>query len=93
MTIDTDGNLWVAVFGGGCVLHVDPRRKDALLEEIKLPANQITSAAWGGPNLDELYITSADQDIKTPKGEKSGGLFRVTGLKAKGFPMVPVKLN
>lgn len=40
MTIDTDGNLWVAVFDGGRVLHVDPRT-GKLLSTIEVPAKQV----------------------------------------------------
>lgn len=40
MTIDTDGNLWVAVFDGGRVLHVDPRTSK-LLATIEIPAKQV----------------------------------------------------
>lgn len=40
-TIDTDGNLWVAVFNGGCVIKIDPRKPETLLETIVLPAKQV----------------------------------------------------
>lgn len=44
---------------------------------------QITSVAFGGPNLDELYVTSGRfRDWK----EIDGTLFRVTGLNVKGLP-------
>ena len=58
MSIDVDGNLWVAVFGGWAVRQYDPRTGQ-LIQEIKLPFERVTSCAFGGVNLDELYITSA----------------------------------
>lgn len=39
-TIDTDGNLWVAVFNGSCVLHIDPRT-DTLLHKVHIPAKEV----------------------------------------------------
>lgn len=40
MTIDTDGNLWVAVFDGARILHINPNTSE-LLQTIKFPANQV----------------------------------------------------
>lgn len=57
MAIDSDGCLWLALFGGGSVRRYTPDgRVDAVLA---LPASQITSCAFGGPDLCDLYITSA----------------------------------
>ncbi|CAH0683377.1 unnamed protein product [Spodoptera exigua] len=44
-TIDTDGNLWVAVFDGSCVLKINPRSGE-LLQKVSIPALQVTSARW-----------------------------------------------
>lgn len=58
--------------------------------DIQLPATQITSLAFGGQNLDILYVTTANKDGKQPEG--SGYLYKVTGLGAKGYAGVPLKL-
>lgn len=58
MTIDADGNLWVAFWGGWCV-RCFSGADGALLEEIPLPVEQPTSVAFGGPDLRRLHITSA----------------------------------
>ena len=42
MTIDTDGNLWIACFSGGRIIKIDPRKPETLLQTIKLPAHQVT---------------------------------------------------
>ncbi|XP_028135466.1 regucalcin-like [Diabrotica virgifera virgifera] len=84
MTIDTNGNLWVAIFGSSSVYNIDPRT-GSVLQVIKFPAVQITSVAFGGQNFDELYVTSATLDGEE-KGECPGTLFRVTGLSARGLP-------
>ena len=52
--------------------------------EIKIPAEQVTSVAFGGPQMDELFVTtSSNGDKPAPAGE----LFKVTGLGVKGKPM------
>ena len=61
--------------------------------EIKIPAEQVTSAAFGGPNLDILFVTTAAKEFKTPQPPPSGGLFKVTGLGVTGTKMYSVKLN
>lgn len=80
MAIDSEGNLWVALYGGGCVACWNPESGE-LLQQIEVPdAKYITSCAFGGEDLKDLYITSAtaeftDQDWKTyPNG---GALFKV----------------
>ncbi|KAF4526102.1 hypothetical protein B566_EDAN007596 [Ephemera danica] len=91
MTIDTSGNLWVATFDGSQVLCVDPKA-GKLVTTISIPAHQVTSAAWGGRGLDELYVTTAA--IKAQAGKpKAGALFRVTGLGARGAPATEVILD
>jgi sugar lactone lactonase YvrE len=58
MTADREGKLWIAMWGGAQVTRWDPR-KGKLLEQIALPAKNVTSCVFGGENLDELYVTSA----------------------------------
>jgi len=57
LTVDAEGGIWVALFGGGAL-----RRYDAdgtLVAAIPLPATNPTCPAFGGPQLDTLYVTSA----------------------------------
>jgi sugar lactone lactonase YvrE len=58
MTIDTDGRLWVAVFGGYGVHCIDPDTGQSL-EKVSVPVPKTTACWFGGENLDELYITTA----------------------------------
>lgn len=58
--------------------------------EIKLPVKQITSAAFGGPNLDILYVTTANIFGQT---QPAGTTYKITGLGVKGTPMTKFKLN
>jgi sugar lactone lactonase YvrE len=57
MTTDERGNLWVACFGGAAVRCFSPSGDQ--LGEVLLPVTQVTSCAFGGPELADLYVTSA----------------------------------
>jgi sugar lactone lactonase YvrE len=62
--IDADGCLWNAEYAGGRVVRYTP---DGRIDRvISLPVSQPTSCTFGGPNLDELYITTASQRL-TPE--------------------------
>lgn len=75
MTIDTDGFLWVALFGGSAVHRYAPDgRLDAV---VQLPVSQVTACTFGGPGLDELYITTSRQDLPAGEEPAAGALFRV----------------
>jgi len=87
MTSDTDGNLWIAMWAGACVTRWNPNTGQ-LLEQIPLPAKNVTCCVFGGEDLNELYVTSArkglDQADLTAY-RYSGGLMRVkTGVR--GMP-------
>lgn len=60
--------------------------------EINLPAEQITSVAFGGPNLDILYATSASMEMYKKQAPLGGSLFKITGLGATGLPAAKVHL-
>lgn len=56
-TVDADGCIWNACMDGGRVTCFAP---DGRLEQvIELPVSRVTSCAFGGPNLDTLFVTSA----------------------------------
>jgi sugar lactone lactonase YvrE len=87
MTSDTEGNLWIAMWGGAKITRWNPQT-GKLLEQIPLPAKNVTSCAFGGTNLNELYITSArvgldDADLTAYR--HSGSLMRLT-TKVQGMP-------
>lgn len=58
LCVDVAGNLWVAHYGGGRVVVLDPA--GALVDELMVPARQVTSCAFGGDGWDDLYIVSGD---------------------------------
>lgn len=80
MTIDAEGMLWVARWGGKRVSRIHPAHGE-VIAEVSLPVNCVTSCAFGGEQLDELYITTA-QDDDSADQPLAGGLFMVkTGVK------------
>lgn len=57
LTVDSEGGVWCAVFGGGCVNRYRP---DGTLERsIRLPVTNPTSCMFGGPDLKTLFVTTA----------------------------------
>lgn len=57
MTIDADGNLWIAFCHGACVTCYSPTTGKEL-HRIELPCLETTACTFGGKNLDELYVTT-----------------------------------
>lgn len=91
MTSDTDGNLWIALWGGAQVTKWNPST-GKLLEQIPVPALQTSSCVFGGKDMNELYITSARKSMSETDLKKyplSGGLFKVitnvVGMKTFEF--------
>jgi sugar lactone lactonase YvrE len=79
MTSDTDGNLWIAIWGGAQVTKWNPNT-GKLLEQIPVPALHTSSCVFGGRDMNELHVTSArvgmsEADLK--KYPLSGALFKV----------------
>jgi gluconolactonase len=89
MTIDSDGNIYVATWNGARIIVVNPENKE-IVREIEMPTAQVTSLAFGGPKLDILFATTAGKP--KPKPAPAGGLFKITGLGVKGLPMASFKL-
>lgn len=67
-------------------------RTGEIVLEIDFPCKQITSAAFGGPNLDILYVTTAATARDEVQAPLAGHLFKVTGLGVKGHPGVKVRV-
>lgn len=78
MTTDAEGGLWIAHWGAGKVTRHDEKGK--LLRTIYLPCSQVSSCAFGGPDLTTLYITTAADGLSEQQLEReplAGGLFAV----------------
>ncbi len=91
MTIDAEGMLWVAHWGTSRVCRWNPE-SGKKLGEIRLPVQNVSSCTFGGPELDQLYITTSrlgldEQGLRDQP--QAGGLFRVVpgvrGLQTHEF--------
>lgn len=66
--------LWVALWGGGSVVRLDSRGNE--IARLRVPVPQVSSVAFGGADLSELYITTAGGDDRARYGPLAGSLFR-----------------
>ena len=90
MTTDAEGGIWIAQWGASKVTR---RSADGTVTRtVELPCSQITSCAFGGPNLRTLFITSAAQGLNSEQLEReplAGSLFAIdldiAGLEANKF--------
>ena len=87
MAIDRDDGLWVAFFGGAKVARIDS--KTGIIDcEVSVDAPNVTSCAFGGPDLNELFITTARVGMSTVElaaFPNAGSLFSVM-LPVRGQP-------
>lgn len=93
MTIDREGNLWVAFWGGGCIRRFSPAGKVISVHE--LPVSQATSVAFGGEKMNQLFITSASYSLNQDKFAReplAGSLF-VMETDTQGFPEHRINLH
>jgi sugar lactone lactonase YvrE len=90
LTLDAEGCLWLALFGGGEVRRYSPGGR--LLARVEVPASQVTSCAFGGSRLDTLFITTACHrlDLSDPANAQAGYLFAADpGCSGRPEPVVP----
>jgi sugar lactone lactonase YvrE len=87
MTIDTEGMLWIALWGGWKVVRYNPFTGKQL-HSVNLPVSRVTSCIFGGDMMEDLYITSARTGL-SPSGLKSeplaGALFVIKNSGFKGL--------
>jgi len=86
LALDAEGGLWVALWRGRAVhRYARDGRLDAVVE---LPVDQVTACAFGGPGLDELYITTSRLDLPAGEQPAAGSVFRVDP-GVRGLPITP----
>mgnify|MGYP002777080718 FL=1 len=89
LCVDCAGNVWLALFGASCVRCYSPQAH--LRANLVFPTPKITSCVFGGPDLSELFVTSAGGDrslnANSPDAKSqnlAGALFRVRRTKTDG---------
>lgn len=89
LTVDMEGNLWIAMWDGGCVRRYSPQGR--LLDVIEIPVIRPTSVAFGGENLDRLFVTSARNGLSDGRlaAEPQAGAIFVIGVGVTGRPPHP----
>jgi sugar lactone lactonase YvrE len=78
LTVDGEGCVWIAVWGGWCVERYDPDGK--LMARIDMPVEFPTCPIFGGAAMDELYVTSAWIALGAERRHEqplAGDLFRI----------------
>ncbi|MCW3816413.1 SMP-30/gluconolactonase/LRE family protein [Micromonospora sp. DR5-3] len=80
LTVDSEGGVWIALWGGSAVRRYTPdRRLDAV---VTVAARQVTACALGGPRGDELIITTSREGLRPDEDPLAGCLFQA----AVGIP-------
>lgn len=89
MTVDAEDCLWIAFWDGWCLRRLSPAGER--IAELAVPVQRPTSCAFGGPNLDRLFISSASRDLTATELEmqpNAGGLFMtVPGVTGVAEPL------
>jgi xylono-1,5-lactonase len=90
LTVDAEGCIWTAQWAGARVIRLSPTGEK--LFTLNVPSGHVTSVAFGGPDLDELFITTAHDGLTPEQKAKypvSGSLFRykpdVAGIAEPAF--------
>lgn len=93
LTVDADGRIWLAVWGGTCVLVIAP---DGTIESrLELPTARVSSCTFGGPDLRTLFVTTAQEGMSAEEiatDPLAGALFAVETDSA-GLPPNRVMLR
>jgi sugar lactone lactonase YvrE len=84
LTVDADGGVWVAFYDGGVVHRY--RSDGALDEVVEVGARQVTACTFGGPDLDQLFITTSREHVEPGDDPLAGALFRAEP-GARGMPV------
>lgn len=88
MSIDSEGMLWVAHWGGWQLTRWDPV-KGVKLQSIRMPVSNVTSCTFGGEGFGDIYVTSARKGLSEAQlaaQPLAGALFVIRGTGIRGLP-------
>lgn len=86
LTVDVDGGVWVALYGGSAVHHYTADGR--LADIVEVPATAVTSCTLGGANLSTLYITTSRENLAPDEQPAAGAVFRAD-VGVAGVPVLP----
>jgi sugar lactone lactonase YvrE len=86
LTVDVEGGVWVALFGGSAVHRYTA--EGALDEVVEVGARQVTACTFGGPGLDQLFITTSGENLAPGEDPAAGALF-AADVGVAGLPVRP----
>jgi sugar lactone lactonase YvrE len=92
LTVDEEGGIWVALWGGGALHRYAP--DGSLLERLNLPVERPTSCAFGGPDRSILFVTTARAGLGAhaiARQPDAGRVFSIRGLGLRGMPCQPYR--
>jgi sugar lactone lactonase YvrE len=91
LTVDVDGDLWVAIYEGAQVRRYSP--DGVLRETLSVPASQTTSCAFAGSALNRLYVTTATEgwSDEQRRAQPSAGLIYRFDTESTGRPVDPFR--
>ena len=85
LTVDAEGGVWVALYGGGMVRRFTA---DGVADgEVELPVRNVTACTLAGPHLDQLFITTSREGLSPGEDPLAGALFAAS----VGMGGVPVR--
>ena len=83
MTIDSEGYIWSAHWGGACLVRYNPDGTEE--RRIDFPIQKTSSVTFGGKDYTDIFITTAGGDNKEKEGSEAGALFHIN-LGIQGVP-------
>lgn len=98
LAIDSNGDLYSGLYNGSAVIKIDPRA-GRIVETVNLPTPYVAAPTFGGPNLDILFVTTANLPVNFFTGQigdpirqpPAGNLFMIRGLCKRGVPSYRVR--
>jgi sugar lactone lactonase YvrE len=86
LTTDAEGGVWAAIVNRSAVHRYAPDGSLDVVVEVN--ASKVTACTFGGENLDELYITTSQENVDTGADPQAGSLFRAA-VGVPGHPVLP----
>jgi sugar lactone lactonase YvrE len=86
LTVDAEGGVWVAVWGGAAVHRYSPDGR--LSEVVSLPVSQVSACTFGGEGLGTLFVTTSAENLAEGAEPEAGSVYAVEP-GVRGLPVTP----